>query len=112
MEVSNRYIAIKTHVDGEPKESHFELKAAALLLSVEPGCSDVIVKNLYVSIDPYQLNRMKSHSSSQKAISFSLGITPGEVIDAYGVAKVVASGDPRFEKDDLVVGIITWETIV
>jgi len=32
----------------------------------------------------------------------------GQVIDAYGVAKVVASGNPRFEKDDLVVGLITW----
>ncbi|KAE7998871.1 hypothetical protein FH972_003369 [Carpinus fangiana] len=108
MEVSNRYITIKTHVDGAPKESHFELKTAALLLSAESGSNDVIVKNLYVSIDPYQINRMKSQSSSQKAISFSVGITPGEIIDAYGVGKVVASGNPRFEKDDLVVGVITW----
>ena len=79
MEVSNRYITIKTHVDGAPKESHFELKTAALLLSSEPGTNDVIVKNLYVSIDPYQINRKKSQSSSQKAISFAVGITPGDV---------------------------------
>lgn len=30
------------------------------------------------------------------------------MIDAYGVAKVVASANPEFDKDDLVVGLITW----
>jgi hypothetical protein len=79
MDVTNRYITIKTHIDGAPKESHFELKTAALALSVEPGSKVVIVKNLYVSIDPYQINRMKTHSSSQKAVSASVRITPGEV---------------------------------
>ncbi|CAB4288606.1 unnamed protein product [Prunus armeniaca] len=108
MEVANRYITIKTHIDGEPKESDFELRTLALDISVDPGSNDIIVKNLYVSIDPYQLNRMKSFSSSQKAIGFAAAITPGETIDAYGVAKVVASGNPEFEKDDLVVGLITW----
>ncbi|GMY35871.1 2-alkenal reductase (NADP(+)-dependent)-like [Fagus crenata] len=108
MDVTNRYITIKTHIDGAPKESHFELKTAALALSVEPGSKVVIVKNLYVSVDPYQINRMKTHSSSQKAVSASVRITPGEVIHAYGVAKVVASGNPKFEMGDLVVGAITW----
>ncbi|KAL4654054.1 hypothetical protein ACB092_01G350900 [Castanea dentata] len=108
MEVTNRYKTTKTHIDGAPKESHFELKTEALALSVEPGSNFVIVKNLYVSIDPYQINRMKSQSSSQKSIGFAFGIAPSEVIDTYGVAKVVASGNPKFEKDDLVVGLITW----
>lgn len=108
MEVANRYITIKTQVDGEPKESDFELKTSALSLSLDSGSNDMIVKNLYVSIDPYQINRMKSYSSSQKAIGFAAAITPGEAIDAYGVAKVVASANPEFEKDDLVVGLITW----
>lgn len=79
MEVANRYITIKTHIDGEPKESDFELRTLALDISVDPGSNDIIVKNLYVSIDPYQLNRMKSFSSSQKAIGFAAAITPGEV---------------------------------
>ncbi len=29
-------------------------------------------------------------------------------IEAYGVGKVVSSNNPEFEKDDLVVGLITW----
>jgi NADPH-dependent curcumin reductase CurA len=79
MEVTNRYITTKTYLEGAPKESHFELKTEALNLSVQPGSNDVIVKNLYVSIDPYQINRLKIQSVSHKAISFSVAINPGEV---------------------------------
>ncbi|KAJ0031924.1 hypothetical protein Pint_13024 [Pistacia integerrima] len=108
MEVSNRFITIKNHVDGAPKESDFEIKAAALPLTLQPGSTDIIVKTLYVSIDPYQLNRMKTASSSHGTSSYSVAVNPGEAIDAYGVAKVVVSGNPHFEKDDLVVGIFSW----
>ena len=80
MEVTNKYVTVKTHIDGSsPQESDFELKTAALNLSVEPGSKDVIVKNLYVSIDPYQINRMKRVCSSQKLVSTADGITPGQV---------------------------------
>lgn len=79
MEVSNRFITIKNHVDGAPKESDFEIKAAALPLTLQSGSTDIIVKTLYVSIDPYQLNRMKTASSSQGASSYSVAVNPGEV---------------------------------
>ncbi|KAJ0031925.1 hypothetical protein Pint_13025 [Pistacia integerrima] len=108
MEVNNRYITIKTHIEGAPKESDFELKNAALALSIEAGSNDVIVKTLYVSIDPYQINLMKSYSSSRKATVAAAPITPGEAIDGYGVAKVVVSGNPEFQKDELVVGFVGW----
>jgi NADPH-dependent curcumin reductase CurA len=108
MEVTNKYIAMKSHIDGNPKESDFEIKSDPLVLSVEPDSNEIIVKNLYVSIDPYQVNRMKCLSSSQKYSSFAVALAPGQVIDAYGVGKVVASENPEFEKGDLVVGLITW----
>lgn len=108
MEVMNRFVTIKHPVDGAPKESDFETKAEALSLKLEPGTNEIIVKNLYVSIDPYQINRIKSRSSSQSASSFAVRIIPGDTIDTYGVAKVVASGNPEFENGDLVVGLLTW----
>ncbi|XP_052200526.1 NADPH-dependent oxidoreductase 2-alkenal reductase-like [Diospyros lotus] len=106
--ITNRYIAIKTHINGAPKESDFDFKTETISLSVEPGSNDVIVKTLYLSIDPYQINRMKTSSSSQKASVFAAAITPGEAVDAVGVGKVVASGHPDFKKDDLVSGVISW----
>lgn len=79
MEVTNKYVAVKTNVEAMPSESDFELKVESLKLSVEPGSNDMIVRNLYVSVDPYQLNRMKSDSNSQRYSDFSSGIVPGKV---------------------------------
>ncbi|KAM7509393.1 hypothetical protein LguiA_019846 [Lonicera macranthoides] len=108
MEVTNKFIVMKAQIEGSPQESDFELKTELLSLSIVSGSKEVIVNNIYVSIDPYQLNRMKSYSSSQKASEFSGRVNPGEVIDAFGVGRVVASGHPDFEKGDLVAGITSW----
>ncbi|KDP32398.1 hypothetical protein JCGZ_13323 [Jatropha curcas] len=108
MAVTNRYVVITANIDGAPKESDFEVKCETISLLLEPGSNDIIVKNLYVSIDPYQLNRMKSQSSSQVYSTLAAAINPGEAIDAFGVAKVLVSGNPEFEKGDLVVGLIHW----
>ncbi|MED6193380.1 hypothetical protein PIB30_018909 [Stylosanthes scabra] len=108
MEVSNKYIVVKHHIQDAPKESDFEIKTGALKLSVDSGSNDIIVKNLYISIDPYQINRMKSHSPSQTAINFAAPITPGEAIDALVIGKVVYSGNAKFEKEDLVMGVFSW----
>ncbi|PKI75739.1 hypothetical protein CRG98_003882 [Punica granatum] len=51
---------------------------------------------------------MKSYSSSHETISYAVGIVPGEEIEAYGVARVLVSENPEFEKGDLVIGVITW----
>ncbi|XP_030492355.2 2-alkenal reductase (NADP(+)-dependent) [Cannabis sativa] len=107
MEVINRYVTIKSEINGSPKETDFEIKCSSI--SVEVGSKDVVLKNLYVSIDPYQINRFKTHSpSSQNSTTNAMAISPGQIISAYGVAKVVASGNDEFEKDDLVVGMICW----
>ncbi|KAK7327747.1 hypothetical protein VNO77_21837 [Canavalia gladiata] len=108
MEVPNKYVVIKHHIEGSPKESHFELKTEPFALSIEPGSDDIIVQNLYISVDPYQINRMKSQSPSQNSIRFAGRINPGEVFDAPGIGKVVASGNAKFQKGDLVMGNLTW----
>ncbi|KAM0003899.1 putative oxidoreductase [Helianthus debilis subsp. tardiflorus] len=77
MEVTNKFITIKATIYGEPQESDFELKIEPFSLSVKVGSNDVIIKNLYISIDPYQINRMKTVSSSQKTSKFSTQIAPG-----------------------------------
>ncbi|PHT85386.1 hypothetical protein T459_07492 [Capsicum annuum] len=108
MEVKNTYVAIKANINGAPEESNFEIKVENLSRIVEPESKEVVIKNLLVSIDPYQINRMKSQSSSQTSISYATAITPGEVIDTYGVGRVLVSHRPDFKKGDLVVGLLTW----
>ncbi|PIA65670.1 hypothetical protein AQUCO_00100876v1 [Aquilegia coerulea] len=109
MEVKSRYVTIKHHINGAPKQSDFEVQTVTLSLSLDPGSNDVLVKNLYVSIDPYQLNRMKDYSASQMASKYALAVLPGQAINSYGVGRVVASANPSYIKDDLIVGLIGWE---
>lgn len=81
LQLTNRYVVIKHSVDGTPQESDFELKSEKISPPSMESAEDkkVLVKNIYVSIDPYQLNRMKSYSSSQQAINFSSPVIPGQV---------------------------------
>lgn len=77
--IRNKFVTVKSHVNGAPTESDFEIKSETISLSIIGSEIEVIVKNLYVSVDPYQLNRMKIQSSSQAAINFAAAITPGHV---------------------------------
>ncbi|CAN4120763.1 unnamed protein product [Withania somnifera] len=110
MEVKNKYVTIRANINGAPQESDFEVKVENINLSLvdESESKVVVIKNLFVSIDPYQINRMKSQSSSQTSISYATAITPGESIDALGVGRVLVSHRPDFKEDDLVAGLLTW----
>jgi NADPH-dependent curcumin reductase CurA len=75
MEVRNRYVATRRHIEGAPTEADFEVREETARWSPDSG--EVLVRNLYLSIDPYQLNRMKRSSASHLAVD---GILPGQVI--------------------------------
>nr|XP_027070713.1 NADP-dependent alkenal double bond reductase P2-like [Coffea arabica] len=51
---------------------------------------------------------MKNQSPSERAINFAGDVIPGKCIDGYGVGRVVLSGNPDHEKDDLVSGFLCW----
>eukprot|EP01018_Ginkgo_biloba_P011404 Gb_28527 [translate_table: standard] len=107
-EVINRQITFKDYIIGQPKECDFLLKSSALSLQLEEGSQDVLVKNLYLSIDPYQRARMKDYSSSHKS-PFASPLTPGLVIDTYGAGIVIVSNHPEFKEGDFVVGFTGTE---
>ncbi|KAK9134516.1 hypothetical protein Syun_013846 [Stephania yunnanensis] len=94
--------AIKDHVEGAPEESDFDLRTDVITAESTPGSNDVLVKNLYLSIDPYQLNRMKKYTSSHETSNYAAPLVPDKTIDGYGVGRVVASAKAGFEKGDLV----------
>ena len=57
MGVENTCITIKGYTSSHPSESDFEIMSAPLTLAIEEGSKDMIVKNLYLLIDPYQINQ-------------------------------------------------------
>ncbi|GMY32920.1 2-alkenal reductase (NADP(+)-dependent)-like [Fagus crenata] len=105
-EVRNKQVILKDYVSGFPKESDmYVTNNTTIKLKVPEGSNGVVVKNLYLSCDPYMRNRMKKAVSGSYIDSFK----PGLPISGFGVAKVLDSGNPNFKKGDLVWGRTGWE---
>ncbi|XP_059655599.1 2-alkenal reductase (NADP(+)-dependent)-like isoform X2 [Cornus florida] len=105
-EVRNKQVLLKDYISGFPKESDLYISTdKAICLKVPEGSNGVLVKNLYLSCDPYMRLLMRKIEGPSVFTSFS----PGSVITGYGVAKVLDSGHPNFKKGDLVWGTTGWE---
>jgi NADPH-dependent curcumin reductase CurA len=96
----NRRVTLASRPVGFPQESDFTLDEAEV---PSPGPGEVLVRTLWVSVDPYQRNRMST------VRSYAKGLELGDVITAQAVGKVVESNDPRYEPGDLVVGQLGWQ---
>jgi hypothetical protein len=106
MSVSNKQVVLKEYVNSIPKETDMALKTTTISLKVPEGSEGVLVKNLYLSCDPCMRFRM---SSIQDAINNFDPFTPGSAMIGFGVAKVLDSGHPNYNKGDLVWGFTGWE---
>nr|UZM07734.1 2-alkenal reductase (NADP (+) -dependent) [Colchicum autumnale] len=103
---ANKKVILKDHVTGWPKESDMEVVTTGTVeLKVPEGTAGVLVKNLYLSCDPYMRGRMSKHDEPSYVPDFS----PGSVITGYGVAKVLDSKHPDFKVGDFVWGMTGWE---
>jgi NADPH:quinone reductase len=96
----NRRVTLAERPVGFPEESDFALGEAE---APEPRPGEVLLRVLWVSVDPYQRGRM----STQR--SYARGLELGDVITAQAVGEVVASGDARFREGDLAVGQLGWQ---
>ncbi|KAI4356164.1 hypothetical protein L6164_000207 [Bauhinia variegata] len=92
-------------VTGCPKESDMEVVEGSITLKLPEGSNEVLIKNLYLSADPYMRILMSERESPQSLASYTIG----SPLAGYGVAKVVESGHPDFKKEDLVWGIFGWD---
>ena len=73
-EVSNKQVILKDYVSGFPKESDmYVTNNTTIKLKVPEGSNGVVVKNLYLSCDPYMRNRMKKAVSGSYIDSFKPG---------------------------------------
>ncbi|KAL1816447.1 hypothetical protein DCAR_0520845 [Daucus carota subsp. sativus] len=102
-EVKNDQIILKDYANGSPKETDFGKKTGRIALKVPKDSNGVLVKNLYLSCDPYMGTRFINKKS------YLPPFTPGQVIVGFGVAKVVDSGNSNFKIGDLIWGMTGWE---
>ncbi|KAK1379414.1 Double bond reductase [Heracleum sosnowskyi] len=103
--VNNKQIVLKDYIGaGFPKESDLITRVSKINLSVAEGSNGVVVKNLYLSCDPYMRMRMTKTQGS-----YFESFTPHQPITGLGVARVLDSKNQKFKKGDLVWGMTGWE---
>jgi len=85
---------------GAVTESNFKLIESP---APSPKEGEVLVKNLWLSLDPYMRGRL----SQQK--SYVKGVELGEVMTGETVGEVVESRHPRFKPGDTVTAPAGWQ---
>ncbi|XP_024974439.1 2-alkenal reductase (NADP(+)-dependent)-like [Cynara cardunculus var. scolymus] len=105
--VRNKQVIFKDYVNGYPKESDMIVTSDATICLELPKDDGglVLLKNLYLSCDPYMRGRMSKPFEGTYVDSF----VPGSPISGYGVAEVLDSTHPDFKKGDLISGSTNWE---
>jgi len=65
VQVKNKQVILKHHVSGFPKESDMNIVDSTITLNLPQGSNDVVLlKNLYLSCDPYMRNLMNNPENS------------------------------------------------
>jgi NADPH-dependent curcumin reductase CurA len=99
VEKVSREIRLKNRPAGLPTESDFELAEVAVP-EVDDG--EVLVQNIYMSVDPYMRGRMYDRKSY--APPFQLG----QPLDGGCVGRVVESKNEQFQAGDFILGMYGW----
>ncbi len=99
MPETSREIRLASRPDGEPVPENFELAEVAV---PEPAEGEILVRNAYLSVDPYMRGRMRDVKSYVP--SFEVG----KVMDGGAVGQVIASNGGKFEEGAWVQGLQGW----
>jgi len=70
------------------------------------GPDEVLLKVLFISLDPYLRGKMRAETTQ----SYNLSFVIGEPFYSHAIGEVVKSNHAEFKVGDKVVGILTWET--
>jgi NADPH-dependent curcumin reductase len=96
----NRQILLKSRPEGPPGLENFELVGVPV---PEPGEGEVLMRILYLSLDPYMRGRMSAAKSYAKPAAV------GEPMVGGTVGEIVKSRDAKFSAGDIVVGRGGWQ---
>jgi NADPH-dependent curcumin reductase CurA len=95
----SREIRLKNRPVGLPSEHDFELGTVPV---PTPGAGEVLVRNLYMSVDPYMRGRMIEQPSYVEPFQL------GQPLDGGCVGQVMESNGGKFQAGDYVLGRKGW----
>jgi len=96
---TTREIRLASRPVGRPSSANFEL-AESPLPALEDG--QILVRNLFMSVDPYMRGRMNDVKS------YSAPFAVGKALDGGAVGEVIASRSSAHQEGDVVVHSLGW----
>ncbi|WP_119422401.1 NADP-dependent oxidoreductase [Desertibaculum subflavum] len=100
MAEKNQRIVLASRPQGWVSEENFRLEEAPV---PEPKDGEALVRNHYMSLDPYMRGRMNASKS------YSASVEIGQTMVGGTVGEVVKSNDPSLKPGDKVVGQLGWQ---
>src|SRR5215510_13591762 len=96
----NRQILLRSRPHGPPSLDNFELVEKPV---PTPGEGEVLMRTLYLSLDPYMRGRMSAAKSYAKPAAV------GEPMVGGTVGEIIQSRHPKFAVGDIVLGYGGWQ---
>src|SRR5437588_5564783 len=96
---TNRQLVLVSRPTGFPEESNFQMREMAI---PKPKEDEVVVRTLYLSIDPLMRERMSEESLYFPSFELNAPFTGGVV------GKVIESKSQDFKPGDFVEGYLDW----
>ncbi|MDO9486828.1 MAG: NADP-dependent oxidoreductase [Sphingomonadaceae bacterium] len=96
---TSREVRLKSRPVGLPKSGDFEVASVEL---AAPGAGEILVRNRWMSVDPYMRGRMYDRASYVPPFQV------GQPLEGGAVGEVVESGSPDFAPGDLVMSMLGW----
>ena len=97
---TNTRILLNAHPAGFPADTDFKLVEIPI---PEPAAGELLIRTIYLSLDPYMRGRMNPGASYAKNVEI------GDVMTAQTVGQVVASRHDRFAEGDIVLSGNGWQ---
>jgi NADPH-dependent curcumin reductase CurA len=97
---TNRKITLAGRPAGVPSLDNFEIADAEM---PQPREGEILIRTLYLSVDPYMRGRMSDRKSYIPPFAVN------EVITGGGVGEVAESRSDAFQPGDIVTGQLNWQ---
>ena len=97
--MKSRQVLLAARPAGVPRASDFRLVDVDV---PEPGPGEMLVRNVYMSVDPYMRGRMNEKQTYAQAWQI------GQPADGRAVGEVMQSRNPRFPVGAVVVSNLGW----
>jgi NADPH-dependent curcumin reductase CurA len=98
--MENRRVVLASRPSGWVTEDNFRIETAPV---PQPKDGEVLVRNLWLSLDPYMRGRMSD------AKSYVKGVELGEVMVGQTVGEVLDSKNEKYKKGDHVLTQLGWQ---